>query len=94
MQYLINTSGLKMMKNLDMAEDEVFDPGRAHNSVIPATRNEKAPLSRPGTRMTRFGLIFTGPHASTQSVFHRIPSAFICVHLRLINKVAREALAG
>jgi hypothetical protein len=73
-----------MMNNLDMAEDEVFASGRAHNSVIPATRNEKAPLSRPGTRMTWFGLIFTGPRVSTQSVFYRIPSAFICVHPRLI----------
>ncbi len=38
------------------------------------------------TRMTRIARIFTDPCASAssaQSVFHYIPSAFICVHLRL-----------
>ncbi len=44
-------------------------------------------LSRLRTRMTRIARIFTdifNPCVSAQSVFHYIPSAFICVHLRLI----------
>gem|GEM_PF-4763785 len=46
--------------------------------------NETSPSSRIRTRIAR---IFTDPCASpssAQSVFHRIPSAFICVYLRLI----------
>jgi len=48
---------------------------------------EEMQKPRRGTRMTQIALIFTDPCASAssvQSVFHRIPSAFICVHLRLI----------
>jgi hypothetical protein len=54
------------------------------SSAIPVTTYEKAAASRFRTRMTR---IFTYPCASVSSVlsvFYFIPSAFICVHLRLI----------
>jgi len=55
--------------------------------AIPATTYETAPPSRRGTRMTRIAQIFTDPCVSASSalsVFYRNPSAFICVHLRLI----------
>jgi len=55
--------------------------------AIPATTYEPAPPSQRGTRMPRIGRIFTDLCASVSSVasvLYRIPSAFICVHLRLI----------
>src|SRR5450759_4156250 len=60
---------------------------RPQSSTIPATAYESVPPSRRGTRMTRIARIFTDRCASASSVasiFYRIPSAFICVHLRLI----------
>ena len=57
---------------------------RSQSLAIPATAYEPAPPSQRGTRMMR---IFTDLHASVSSVasiLYRIPSAFICVHLRLI----------
>jgi hypothetical protein len=63
---------------------------RSQSYAIPATASEPAPPSRRGTRMTRIGRIFTDSRASVSSVasvasvFYRNPSAFICVHLRLI----------
>jgi hypothetical protein len=48
---------------------------------------KKSPSSRFRTRMTRIARIFTDPCvsvSSAQSVFYFNPSAFICVHLRLI----------
>ncbi len=60
---------------------------RAQSSAIPVTTYEKAAPSRLRTRMTRIARIFTDPcvsASSAQSVFYRNPSAFICVHLRLI----------
>jgi len=56
----------------------------AQSSSIPITTYEKAAPSRYRTRMTRIARIFTDMCASEQSAFHFIPSAFICVHLRLI----------
>jgi len=50
--------------------------------------HETSQPSRRGTRMTQIARIFTDPRASassTQSVFYRRLSAFICVHLRLIS---------
>ena len=84
---------MKMMKNLDMRDDEIFalkspqSMQRSQSSAIPATAYEPAPPSRRGTRMTRIARIFTDRCASASSVasiLYRIPSAFICVHLRLI----------
>jgi len=67
---------------------------RAQSLAIPATAYETAPPSRRGTRI---GRIFTDQRASAssaQSAFHITPSAFICVHLRLIsNKKTQEAPA-
>ncbi len=60
---------------------------RSQSATIPVTAYETAPPSRRGTRMTQIRRIFTDPRASVssaQSVFHRNPSAFIRVHLRLI----------
>ncbi|MCZ7402262.1 MAG: hypothetical protein O8C61_08575 [Candidatus Methanoperedens sp.] len=62
-------------------------PQRSQSFAIPATAYEPAPPSRRGTRMTRIGRIFTDMHESASSIasiLYRIPSAFICVHLRLI----------
>jgi hypothetical protein len=62
---------------------------RAQSIAIPVSTYEKAASSRFRTRMTRIARIFTDTHnprvsaSSAQSVFH-FPSAFICVHLRLI----------
>ncbi|MDP2766673.1 MAG: DUF1016 N-terminal domain-containing protein [Candidatus Methanoperedens sp.] len=62
---------------------KLFHETYAHNPKL-------APMVREigwfRTRITRIGRIFTDPCASVssaQSVFHCIPSAFICVHLRL-----------
>jgi len=86
-----------MMKNLDIRDDEIFSPGswlKSQILAIPVTAYEPAPPSRRGTRI---GRIFTDPClsvSSVQSVFHRAPSAFICVHPRLIfNRKTQEALA-
>ncbi|MFA4935310.1 MAG: DUF1016 N-terminal domain-containing protein [Candidatus Methanoperedens sp.] len=60
---------------------------RSQSSAIPLTAYETAPPSRQGTRMTRIGRIFTDLRVSASSAlsaFHSTPSAFICVHLRLI----------
>jgi hypothetical protein len=57
---------------------------KAQNFTIPATAYEPVPSSRRGTRMTRIARIFTDRRASAQSAFYWTPSAFICVHLRLI----------
>ncbi|MCX9083760.1 MAG: hypothetical protein OIN87_03055 [Candidatus Methanoperedens sp.] len=46
------------------------------------------------TRMTRIARIFTDTYASVQSVFHRIPSAFICVYLQLIFVSLSERAGG
>jgi hypothetical protein len=82
-----------MMKNQEMQEDEIFAPKspqstqRSQSSAIPATAYEQAPPSQRGTRMTQIRRIFTDMRAavsSVASVFNRNPSAFICVHLRLI----------
>jgi hypothetical protein len=63
---------------------------RAQSSAMPATRNEKAPPPRRGTRIAR---IFTDTFnpcvsaSSAQSVSYRDPSgasAFVSVHPRLI----------
>ena len=57
-----------MMKNPDMAEDEIFAPGRAHRSVIPATRNEKAP---PPRQLTRIGQILAQAERLRQSILKK-----------------------
>jgi hypothetical protein len=60
---------------------------RSQSFAIPATAYEPAPPSRRRTRMTQIARIFTDQRASASSavsVFYRIPSAFICVHLRLL----------
>jgi len=60
---------------------------RSQSLAIPATAYEPAPSSRQGTRMTKIGRIFTVLRVSSSSeasILYRIPSAFICVHLRLI----------
>jgi hypothetical protein len=62
-------------------------PQSTQSSAIPVTTYEKAAPLRLRTRMTRIARIFTDPcvsASSAQSVFYRNPSAFICVHLRLI----------
>jgi len=65
------------------------DLGASHRKVRKVRKERKA-QSQFRTRMTRIARIFTDtsyPRVSAsyaQSVFHRIPSAFICVHLRLI----------
>ena len=83
-----------MMKNLDMQEDEMFEPGswlRSQSFALPATAYEIVPLSHEGTQMTRIARIFTYPCASAQSAFRCPPSAFIRVHPRLIfNREMRE----
>jgi len=75
------------MNNLHISyhKPHIKSPQRTQSSAF--TTNEEAVPSRLRTRMTRIARIFTDPCASAssaQSVFHRIPSAFICVHLRLI----------
>ncbi|MCX9026639.1 MAG: hypothetical protein OIN86_00480 [Candidatus Methanoperedens sp.] len=92
-----------MMKNLDMCDDEIFSPGswlKSQNSAIPATAYEMASPSGRGTRMTRIGRISTDTFnpcasaSSSQSTFYCLPSAFYCVHPRLIsNRKTQEALA-
>ncbi len=70
---------------------------RSQSLAIPANAYEPAPPSRRGTRMTRIARIFADQCASVssaQSAFYRNPSAFICVHLRLIfSRKTQEALA-
>ncbi|CAG0998943.1 hypothetical protein METP1_02751 [Methanosarcinales archaeon] len=64
-----------------------FKPQTTQSASITATLYEREQQQRPGTQMTRIRRIFTYTRASAssaQSVFHRNPSAFICVHLRLI----------
>jgi hypothetical protein len=86
----IDTSGLNILKNQHMKEVEMFAPKSyltAQNSTMPFTTYDKVAASRLRTRMTQIAQIFTDPCASAssaQSAFHRIPSAFICVYLRLI----------
>ncbi|CAG0960289.1 hypothetical protein METP3_00786 [Methanosarcinales archaeon] len=67
------------------------------SSAIPATAYEPAPPSRRGTRMTRIARISTDLRASAssvQSAFYCFPSAFYCVHPRLIFcRKRQEALA-
>ncbi len=86
-----DTSGSKMMKNREMQEDEIFalkSPQRSQSLALLATAYEPAPPSRWGTWMTR---IFTDMRASSvASIFYRNPSAFICVHLRLIFVSLRD----
>jgi hypothetical protein len=65
----------------------IISPQRSQSLAIPANKHETAPSSRRGTRMTQIARIFADPCASALSVlsvFYRIPSAFICVHLRII----------
>jgi hypothetical protein len=62
----------------------IISPQSSQSLAIPATAYEPTPLSRRGTRMTQIARIFTDQRASAVSVFYRIPSAFICVHLRLL----------
>jgi hypothetical protein len=65
----------------------IKSPQRSQSSEIPVTAYEPAPPSRRGTRMTDIKRIFTYLRASASSlasILYRIPSAFICVHLRLI----------
>ena len=68
------------------------------SSTIPAITYEAVAASRFRTRMTRIARIFTDTFnpcasvSSAQSVFHpknpnNHASAFICVHLRLINRL-------
>jgi hypothetical protein len=62
-------------------------PQSTQSFAIPANKHEIAQPSRRGTWMTQIARIFTDQHASASSalsVFYCIPSAFICVHLRLI----------
>jgi len=70
---------------------------RSQSSALPASAYEPAPPSQRGTRMTRIGRIFTDPRASVssaQSAFYCLPSAFYCVHPRLISgRMTQEALA-
>jgi hypothetical protein len=89
--------GGKILKNKPHHFSEIFQKNSliispqstqcSQSSAVPAIAYEPAPPSRRGTRMTRIGRIFTDLRASVSSVasiFYRIPSAFICVHLRLI----------
>jgi len=72
-----------MLKNQHMKEVKMFAPKSwltAQNSTMPFITYNKAAPSRIRTRMTRIARIFTDTLASVsceQSVFHRIPSAFI-----------------
>jgi len=77
----------------------IKSPQSTQSFAIPANKHETAPPSRRGTRMTRI-FTDQRASASTvapvdvahtygschtwRSVFYRIPSVFICVHLRLI----------
>ena len=61
---------------------------RTQSTAIQAILFEKAQQQRIKTRMTRLRQIFTDNQRTSasyaQSMFHSNPSAFICVHLRLI----------
>ena len=60
---------------------------RSQSLAIHATAYESAPPTQRGTRMTQIVKIFTDLRESASSVtsiFYTNPSAFICVHLRLI----------
>jgi hypothetical protein len=65
-------------------------PQSAQSSAIIPIMHKQVHLPRRGTRMTRIARIFTDPCASAQSVFYCIPSAFICVHLRLNKLIFRQ----
>ncbi len=93
-----------MIKNQDMQEDEIFalkspqSTQRSQSSAIPATAYEPAPpLRRRGTRTEHIIRIFTylpASISSAASILYHNPSAFICVHLRLIfSRKKQEALA-
>jgi hypothetical protein len=80
---MVLSTGMKEINNeLRRTQNEL-----RHSSDIPVTRYETVSSSLFRTRMTRIARIFTDTRASVsyeQSVFYRNPSAFICVHLRLM----------
>ena len=66
---------------------QIKSPQKTQSSAIPVNMDEKSATSRLRTRMMWIARIFTYPRvsaSSAQSALYFIPSAFICVHLRLI----------